>query len=293
LFLELRPEQIVKRLAETNQLCRRIVAEVPYIARSPHRSHLLDLQMYLDDVGGGTGLHAHPAYEIVLFLTGTGITEPGGARTQPGIVLAHSPGIPHGWRPTSQCIRCAIRFAFTPKPLVLPERMPWPNWPEANLEILRMLGDAAAQRQGWQDRAACHLGLVLSSVMSLALEPSEFTVPPSAGSDLVVDVDAFLRAHLAEPVLLRDIARAVGMSVRTLTAQFHRLADETVMTRLLRLRIERVHELLRNTDATLAEIGQQVNMRDPSYLCRCYRRVYGSSPRRSVHATSDAQSAGA
>jgi len=261
------------------RVCRNITQAVPHLILTPYRVYLHGMRLSQEDCGGGMGRHGHSFYELLLFLAGTGVLLSDGHAFQAGTILYHSPEVLHAWQPTSRVIKLALWFEVSPR-VSLPVPTSWPCWPDAVLEMFRLLGDAEQQRPGWQDRAACHLGLVLSSVLSLG-EVSPGDGPPhnTMATDLVTLVDQYLRDNLAQRVRLSDVASHVSLSERTLTTHFRQATGETVMSRLLRLRLERVNELLLTTDATLTEIGCRVGITDPSYLCRCYRRQYPTSPR--------------
>ena len=88
-----------------------------------------------------------------------------------------------------------------------------------------------------------------------------------------------MRKHLAEPVRVERLARAVGASPRTLA----RRLDETLGTGPLgfiqRIRLEAATHLLESSKASLEEIATRVGYRDAGTLRRLMRRKLGSTPR--------------
>jgi len=279
MYTVLTPEYMLAHWAGMRRICERIVKANAHLLLSPYRVFLHDMRLSQEDRGGGMGQHGHAHYELLLFIDGAGMLHPNGQPIQSGTLIYHAPEELHAWQPTSRVIKLAFQFEVSPR-VVLTTPAVWPCWPDAVQEMLRLFGDAAQQHPGWQDRARCHLGLLFSSVLSRGqIMPTD--APPSrvATRDFVTLVDHFLRHHLAQPLHLSDIASHINMSERVLTARFRQETGETVMSRLLRLRLERVNELLLTTDATLADIGRQVGIPDPSYLCRCYRKQYPISPR--------------
>ena len=123
-----------------------------------------------------------------------------------------------------------------------------------------------------QGRIAAEL---LDRLMNGEAVPAEFVVTPSGGvvarksTDVlaVPDLDTaralrYLWEHLAEPLSVGKVAKAVGVSRRTLDRAFRTHLGRSVTDELNRKRIERCCELLTGTRQSVVSIARQV-------LCYC------------------------
>jgi transcriptional regulator GlxA family with amidase domain len=120
--------------------------------------------------------------------------------------------------------------------------------------------------------------VVISRLLTIADWPADAQATTVPRTDLAGVVDQFLRDNLARPLTLLDIADQVGASQRTLCRQFHEQTGATVMEHLFTLRMDRAAELLGETDAPVATIGDQVGMPDPSYFVRRFRQHFHTTP---------------
>ncbi|HEX2948473.1 MAG TPA: helix-turn-helix transcriptional regulator [Armatimonadota bacterium] len=150
----------------------------------------------------------------------------------------------------------------------------WPIWPDLLQEFLLLLDDVHHRTPGWHHRIAPRITIILSRMLSIGGWPNTPMAVPASGTDLVTIIDQFFKDNLARPLTLSDVTAHVGMSERTLCRQFRDLTGETVMERLLNLRMDRAATLLVETDASLAEVGMQVGIADASYFCRRFRRHF-------------------
>ncbi|HKJ85789.1 MAG TPA: DNA-binding transcriptional regulator [Spirochaetia bacterium] len=89
---------------------------------------------------------------------------------------------------------------------------------------------------------------------------------------------AFIRAHAHEHVTVDDILTVVPLSRRVLEARFKRALDRTPHQEILRLRTNRVRELLTATDMTLAEIAETLGIEHPEYVSVFFKKETGMTP---------------
>lgn len=88
----------------------------------------------------------------------------------------------------------------------------------------------------------------------------------------------FMRAHLEDPVEMRDVARHIGLSRRQLERLFRRYISVTPAQFYLDLRVTRAHALLNETNMTVAEIAAATGFASSSQLSQRFRKRYGKSP---------------
>jgi AraC-like DNA-binding protein len=78
---------------------------------------------------------------------------------------------------------------------------------------------------------------------------------------------------------LDELLSIAHMSRSNVMRVFRKATGQTPIEYLVRLRIQRAMELLRNTDLTITEIALEVGFNDSNYFTRQFRRALGESPR--------------
>ncbi|MDF7823088.1 AraC family transcriptional regulator [Pontiellaceae bacterium B12227] len=78
---------------------------------------------------------------------------------------------------------------------------------------------------------------------------------------------------------LEDLLDIAHMSRSNLMRVFRKATGQTPIEYLVRLRIQKAMEMLRNTDLTITEIALEVGFNDSNYFTRQFRRILGESPR--------------
>ena len=87
-----------------------------------------------------------------------------------------------------------------------------------------------------------------------------------------------LEAHLHSGLRLADAASACGLSASHFARAFKQSTGQPPHRWLLHRRAERAKDLLRDTDATLAETALACGFADQSHFSRVFTRVVGVSP---------------
>lgn len=128
------------------------------------------------------------------------------------------------------------------------------------------------------DAAADHFFLALANVcLELAAVPDAVWLPRVRSRELSRAVEYAL-ARLDAPLHVPDVARAAGVSERTLARRF---ADEAGMPWrefLLRARMIRAMELLAGTAQALAEVAYSTGFESVSAFSTAFRRFSGETP---------------
>ena len=78
---------------------------------------------------------------------------------------------------------------------------------------------------------------------------------------------------------LEELTDIACMSRSNLMLVFRKATGQTPIEYVLRLRIQRAMERLRNTDRTITEIAMEVGFNDSNYFTRQFSRILGESPR--------------
>ena len=88
----------------------------------------------------------------------------------------------------------------------------------------------------------------------------------------------FIREHAADGITVDEVLRAVPMSRTVLERRFKRLLNCTPHDQIIRVRIERVKELLASTELTLAQIAERAGFGHAEYMSVAFKRLTGVSP---------------
>ena len=127
-----------------------------------------------------------------------------------------------------------------------------------------------ARRFHWD--AAARLGAAL--VASAAIKGTE---APAAGLDFA-RIDRWLRAHLAEPLRIADLAAHCGFGMRRFHQLFIEAFGETPHRYLQRLRLDTSLTLLADPRRSLTDIALDVGFGDQSAYTHAFTRRFGLAP---------------
>lgn len=192
---------------------------------------------------------------------------------------------------------------FDPGALGIDSRAPWPTWNRHPLLSAFLHGDAsgllrvplppghtvwadtmaaieaelAHRRDGFQQAALAHLTLLLIDLARLTTDiPGEFRL---LGEPLLAEVFEVVDRRFGEPLSLRDVAAAVGVTPGHLTTLVRRRTGRTVQDWITERRMAQARELLSGSDLPIAVIASRVGLPDPSYFSRVFRQAHELSPR--------------
>jgi LacI family transcriptional regulator len=88
----------------------------------------------------------------------------------------------------------------------------------------------------------------------------------------------YIRENAERPLQVDDVARAVGMSRRTLQYRFSKAVGRSVHSQILRERVNRITQLLAETDLTVAQIARDLDFSSPKQLDRVFAKFQGVPP---------------
>lgn len=132
------------------------------------------------------------------------------------------------------------------------------------------------RRDGYREAVLSHLTLLLVEVSRLAAD----VVGDLKLKDepLLAGVFGFIEERYGEPISLKDVARAVGLSAGHLTTVVGRKTGRTVLEWITERRMAEARKLLVETDLSVGEVGRKVGYGDAGYFARTFRRVHGATP---------------
>jgi LacI family transcriptional regulator len=97
---------------------------------------------------------------------------------------------------------------------------------------------------------------------------------------LVVRAVRYIRDHACAPINVQDVLRVVPLSRKGLEARFRNLLNRTVHDEILRVKLDRVKQLLADTDLKVSDIASRTGFEHTEYLSVAFKRETGSTPGR-------------
>lgn len=134
--------------------------------------------------------------------------------------------------------------------------------------------------EGYTDSGLLLLSANLSRLLALAIQSKQARGQKSRHTGMrILKSMQWIREHLAEPLLLPEIARRAGLSVPHFCTLFKKQTGMSPMRYLMHARMTRACALLDSTDKPVAEISAEVGFRDAFHFTKTFRAVVGNSPR--------------
>jgi LacI family transcriptional regulator len=88
----------------------------------------------------------------------------------------------------------------------------------------------------------------------------------------------YIRENSDRPLQVDDVAAAIGISRRTLQHRFATAIGRSVHSQILRERVNRITQMLVETDLTVAQIADKLDFSSPKQLDRVFTRFQGMPP---------------
>ncbi len=130
------------------------------------------------------------------------------------------------------------------------------------------------RRDGYADAARAHLTLLLVHLGRLHWDaPAERGIEP-----LLAAVFDVIEARSHEPISLRDVADAVGLTPGHLTTAIGRRTGRTVQQWITERRMREARRLLADTDLAVGESARRGGYREAGSVDRRFRAAHGVPP---------------
>lgn len=209
--------------------------------------------------------NAAPGHRVVLADRKIELTPEHLVMIPPGNVFDSQGSVPvdHFWMTFS------LGYAVnTPGPLVIPAE------PDMVREVRRIA--KCFDGIGTGDRLAVYHGsLALLHRLVLAMRGS---LRPGPRSELLAKAVEFLHCHFRRDLRIGEVARAAGLSPRTLSVHFQKEYHCSPVSYLMKLRVGEAAALLSRAGHNIDEIALQTGLTDRFYLSRVFKQVTGRSP---------------
>jgi AraC-like DNA-binding protein len=132
------------------------------------------------------------------------------------------------------------------------------------------------RRDGYREAVLAHLTLLLVGVGRLTTDVvGAFRLKDEP---LLADVFGFIEERYREPISLKNVARAVGLTPGHLTTLVRCKTGRTVLEWIVERRMAEARRLLVETDLSVEEVGRKVGYGDAGYFARVFRRAHGAAP---------------
>lgn len=218
--------------------------------------------------------HSHQIWEIIYYRSGHIECPVGNEKyeSQPGMVLLTPPGVVHAEYAWTAYTNFYIQIDA-------PSDNPWPRMTLDDSErTLYHVCRSIVYEHGQRNTGREQMLASLTTQLDLLLRRSQVHEQLPETEQLVRKVEQILAERFVGEVVIKEIARDVGVSPSHLRAQFVRLRGYTPMEHLQSLRAQRAMALLRNSDLTLEVIAGLCGYDSASHLSRQVKRVVGQRP---------------
>ncbi len=155
-------------------------------------------------------------------------------------------------------------------------KVPAEDRTEWSRRLRSMDSELREKAPGYREAVLAYLTLTLVEVARLAQDVvGQLRVQEQP---VLAGVFQFIEDHYAEPISLKDVARAVNLSSGYLTTLVRRQTGRTVLEWISERRMAEARRLLIETDESVERIGARVGYDDPAYFARRFRSTHKATP---------------
>jgi AraC-like DNA-binding protein len=104
-------------------------------------------------------------------------------------------------------------------------------------------------------------------------------LPPEPRENLIRDINQLMAEWRGRPVVVSNIADALGLSTSRLRARFRQTAGVSLGSYMMNYRLHRAMALLRTSSLPIAEIAEETGFGSPQAFSRTFRKKIGRSAR--------------
>lgn len=88
----------------------------------------------------------------------------------------------------------------------------------------------------------------------------------------------FIRHHACDGINVQDVLKSVPLSRRVLESRFQKIIGRSPHAEIMRIRLDRVKQLLTETDLSLIQIAERTGFQHPEYLNVAFKKQTGTTP---------------
>ena len=121
------------------------------------------------------------------------------------------------------------------------------------------------------------------SSKAITVEPTHIEVRASSNINAIDDVDVaaavqFINTHVNQFIQIADVLNHVTCCQRLLHEKFKQKLGRTIHQEIKRVRIEKISELLRDTDLSITQIAMQLGYSSANHLSRYFKQEMEITP---------------
>ncbi|UJW87004.1 helix-turn-helix domain-containing protein [Devosia sp. SL43] len=257
-------------------------------AETPHRAVLSLLTGHFHETSGYRAVRRQGVGDWLLIHTVAGRGRFGHAGgeliAEPGDWVLLRPGTPHDYGVETSLQRWDLVWAhFQPRA----DWLAWLNWPEQAAGLMRLhVEDEAFGAQflavhgllGSQRLRSDALAMNALEALLLRLDEHNVEGRAKSGDPRIHQAMDFLDRHLAEKLLIDDVADGVGLSPSRLAHLFKQQTGQTVQGYLEARRMQVAADLLRRTSFPIKQVAAAAGFESQFYFSQRFSRWTGLSP---------------
>lgn len=250
-------------------------------------------------------VHQHEFHELVIFFGGRGLhlTSDGAYPLEVGDVFLVRGDMAHGYADTEHM--SLVNILFDPAVLHLPmadlRRLPGyhvlfrveprlrrrqrfrgrlhlsrDQLAQASKLVTQMENEVEGRRPGYRFMASTHLMHLIGYLSRCYSEAQQVERQPLFR---IGELLSYIERHFDEPLTVAQMASMAAMSESSLARTFRHVTGKAPLDYVLRTRVAKAAELLRQDDQRITEVALACGFSDSNYFSRQFRRVTGQSPR--------------
>ncbi len=224
-------------------------------------------------------LHSHDYFHFACTLKGNAVAKDNTILT-PGTITCAAPGRVHGGSGYPEGNQ-NINFMFLVPDKALykaVEQFPFRKVPPERAHI-PLLCDIVAQVEALHPDPD-FVNSAFGYYLRLLFHDNRDLMEKTPNLELAERCMAYIEEHYAEPILLEDIARAIGKSRNYTSALFSEAYGITLVDYINKVRIQHACQLIAYTDAPLEEVLIQCGFRNARSFHRVFKQYIGTTPAR-------------
>ncbi|WP_433945054.1 AraC family transcriptional regulator [Paenibacillus sp. SN-8-1] len=145
-------------------------------------------------------------------------------------------------------------------------------------QYMQSMAEAKANPKAQEVRLTGLLYLMLSLI-----EESGPAAPPSereSQAEVYVEkVTDFIEMNYAQKITIEDIAHFIGLNRSYLGSLFKQRMNTSIQEYLVRYRINKACEMMRNAELSIGDISRSVGYSDPLLFSKVFKKLKGISPK--------------
>jgi AraC family L-rhamnose operon transcriptional activator RhaR/AraC family L-rhamnose operon regulatory protein RhaS len=142
--------------------------------------------------------------------------------------------------------------------------------------IHRMQKEAEQAKSGYDTLL---IGMLLELLVFFSREYSKVDIPQARNLYRIGKIIGKLETSYRRNWSVDELARSAGMSKSSLMNAFRDATGHTPVDFLIRIRLQKVAEMLIESNKSISEIAPECGFCDSNYLTRQFRKIYNQTPR--------------